>query len=138
MKLLVTGSRDYSDSQTMFRVLGGLARQFDVQEIIHGGAKGADVMAGDWACCFGIPVRVFRADWAKYGKAAGPVRNTFMLAEGQPDLVVAFSSGHDLTPGTRSMVAKAVAARVRTYVVIDGALYTHDGHAVVLDLEGAL
>lgn len=115
----------------MFAVLGKLNDKYEIDLLMHGAAKGADVMAGDWACSYGIPVRRFPADWSK-GVSGGPIRNQLMLAEGKPDLVVAFPNGPlRLSKGTLDMVTKAVNARVDVLVVdIDGSLYTHDGFPV--------
>ena len=71
--------------------------------IIHGGAKGADTLANEFALENNIPVSVFPANWVKYGKAAGVIRNTQMLEEGKPNLVLAFPGG----PGTRNMCMQA-------------------------------
>lgn len=79
-----------------------------VAAVIHGDAKGADKASGRWALEQGIPVYAFPADWQKHGRAAGPIRNLQMLAEGQPDLVVAFPGGR----GTGDMVARAMAAGI--------------------------
>lgn len=130
MRLLVCGSRTFSDYLTLEQVLDDLSRDREfITEVIHGGAKGADEMAGDWASDHGASVRRFDAEWEEHGKAAGPIRNKRMLTEGQPDLVVAFPDGPlRLTKGTLNMVTQSVAAGVDVVVVdIDGRLYTHDG-----------
>lgn len=74
-----------------------------VHKIIHGGARGADALAGEWAECFGVPFRVFPANWDRDGKAAGPIRNQRMIDEGKPDLVIVFPGGR----GTADMVMRA-------------------------------
>lgn len=51
----------------------------------------------------------FPADWDKYGKRAGYLRNVQMLDEGKPDLVVAFPGGK----GTAMMVKLAKERGVR-------------------------
>jgi hypothetical protein len=81
--------------------------------IIHGAAKGADTLAGRWAKEFNIPVLVFPADWKKYGRRAGPIRNAQMLSEGKPNLVVAFPGGR----GTANMVGLSQKAGVPVYAV---------------------
>jgi ABC-type Fe3+-hydroxamate transport system substrate-binding protein len=53
-----------------------------------------------------------RAEWEKYGKRAGPVRNRQML-ELKPDGVVAFDTGG---PGTRDMITAAQEAGVPVYL----------------------
>ena len=76
--------------------------------IIAGGARGIDTMAIDWAVVNWCPFKEFPADWNKYGKRAGYLRNKQMLEEGHPDLVVAFPGGK----GTTMMVQIAEAAGV--------------------------
>lgn len=56
----------------------------------------------------GINRTVFKADWSKDGRKAGPVRNSVMLSVGKPDLVIAFPGGR----GTADMVRKAKAKGV--------------------------
>ena len=70
-------------------------------------------MAEDWAKVRGIECVVFHADRAKYGRAAGPIRNQQMLDEGRPTLVVAFPDGR----GTADMVRRARSAGVEVIEV---------------------
>lgn len=72
--------------------------------IIHGGATGADTCADDWCVInFHTNVRVYPADWNKYGKRAGIIRNIEMLDKETPDMVLAFPGG----VGTAHMVREA-------------------------------
>lgn len=85
--------------------------------VIHGGATGADSLAGRWALDNAVEQSVFsvsKADWDKHGKAAGPLRNARMLAEGKPNLVVAFPGGR----GTEDMKRRARAAGVEVREVL--------------------
>lgn len=117
MRVLICGSRDYDDRKTMLW-FAGLFKNGDV--LIEGGAKGADTLArltvealGYW-----VPVEEYPANWEKYGRAAGPIRNKQMLEEGKPDVVLAFpSKSLEESKGTRNMVEQAVKAGVPTYVV---------------------
>lgn len=102
--LLVCGGRDFGSMNLLYQTLGDfLIAHPDVDSLIHGGAKGADVMAGFWANKIRLPVRVFEADWARDGNAAGPRRNQRMLDLGRPSYVVAFPGG----VGTADMVRRA-------------------------------
>lgn len=78
--------------------------------IIAGGARGADNAAVDWAIVSHAPFTEYHADWEKYGKNAGPVRNQYMLDEGKPDIVLAFPSKN--SRGTWDMVRRAEKAGV--------------------------
>ncbi len=108
-KVLVCGGRDFDDHDGLYHVMDALAFGLGISLIIHGGARGADSLAGKYGREHGIPVSVYPADWNAHGRAAGPIRNAKMLAESQPDLVVAFPGGR----GTADMVARAKAAGVK-------------------------
>jgi hypothetical protein len=59
----------------------------------------------------------YPAQWHKYGRAAGPIRNQQMLAEGKPDLVLAFHDDIDGSRGTKDMVNRARRAGVKVEVI---------------------
>ena len=112
MRVLVCGGRDFSDAITLGSWLGGIHKNSGpITLLIEGGSRGADRMARKFAEWRGIPVRTFRAEWNKHGRAAGMIRNARMLAEGKPDLVVAFPGGR----GTADMIKRARAAGVRVF-----------------------
>lgn len=106
--VLVTGGRDYDNKRTLFRTLDQVHAIDPIALLIHGGANGADSLAGAWARERGVPYKVYAAYWKRDGNAAGPIRNQRMLVEGEPDLVVKFLGGR----GTADMVRKATAAGV--------------------------
>ena len=109
MRVLVCGGRDFANVDHAWNALAWLADQRGgFSTIIHGGAPGADTIAGDFGKRRHLKVAVYRADWRKYGKQAGPIRNQKMLDQGKPDLVVAFQGGK----GTADMVARATAAGI--------------------------
>ena len=88
LKVLVTGHRDFSDTELFDYQMAPIYEQ-GITHVIHGGASGADALADAWARRHGIqPVRC-DALWTSFGKYAGPRRNRAMLAL-NPDLVVAF------------------------------------------------
>ncbi len=103
MKVLVCGGRDFSDRVLMGNVLKSLHLDWGLGTIIEGDCSGADRLAGEWARHNGVKNQKFPADWQKYGRAAGPMRNQKMLDEGQPDLVVAFPGGK----GTADMIDRS-------------------------------
>jgi len=115
MRILFCGDRHWSNYKIICDVMADLDPDVDV--VIEGGAKGADILAAAAADYFDIPVLTFPADWKKYGRAAGPVRNTQMLTEGKPDMVLAFHDDIDSSKGTRNMVeqAKKKGIPVRVY-----------------------
>jgi hypothetical protein len=107
-RVLVCGGRNFTDAASVERVLFDLHADVPISVIIHGDYRGADTLAKRWAYRVGIPHLPFPANWKVSGAAAGPIRNSRMLHEGKPDLVVAFPGGY----GTADMVAKAERAGV--------------------------
>jgi hypothetical protein len=83
--------------------------------VIHGAAVGADSIAGHIAHELGLAVEPYPADWDRYGKAAGHIRNRQMLAA-KPDRVLAFSKNISVSRGTSHMVKIAQAAGIPTEV----------------------
>jgi hypothetical protein len=108
MNVLVCGGRDYSDWQMVINTLANIRRTRGIRVLMHGGAPGADSLADKWGRLANVAMEVYKADWKKHGKAAGPMRNERMLKTGKPDLVVAFPGGR----GTADMVSRAKAAGV--------------------------
>jgi YspA, cpYpsA-related SLOG family len=115
MRVLVCGSRNYTDAAAIDRYLDGLK---EVTLVIEGGALGADRLAREWAIRHGVPFLTFEADWQTYGRSAGPIRNTVMLEEGKPDLAGAFPTDGRLAQsrGTRNMVEKLRRAGVPLHI----------------------
>lgn len=111
MKVLVCGSRHFND----FGLLENVLKDLDITVLIEGEARGADLLARRYAEGRGIPVNAFPALWDKHGKAAGPIRNTQMLAEGKPDLVVAFRGPN--SRGTKHMIEISQKAGVPVKVI---------------------
>lgn len=108
-RVLVCGGRDFSDKEFLFDTLFASQDQYGpFCLLMHGGARGADYYAGQFALAHKIPLWVFAADWQRDGKAAGPIRNRRMLVEGKPELVIAFPGGR----GTANMIEQAKAAAV--------------------------
>lgn len=110
MRLLVCGGRDFSDRK-LFRVT--MESKQGIKLIIHGGAKGADTLADQWAKKYAIPVVRMDALWDAHGKQAGGLRNQAMLDLLHPDAVLAFPGGN----GTADMVRRAEKAGLPVQVI---------------------
>jgi YspA, cpYpsA-related SLOG family len=109
MKVLVCGGRDFEDWSLLSAEMTRVQGEHKIEAIIHGGARGADAMAGEFANTNNIREMMFEADWEKHGRKAGPMRNQQMIDEGKPDLVVAFPGGR----GTADMVRRARMAGIK-------------------------
>jgi hypothetical protein len=124
VRLLVCGSRDWTDRATLERVLDDVVTDvehhfYERPTIVQGEARGADSLAREWAESRGLRVEGFPADWSR-GKGAGFARNRAMLESGI-DGVVAFSTSWPATPGTAHMCRLAYeVGLVVTFVTPDG------------------
>lgn len=120
MRILICGSRGWHDPDPIEAVIAGydiLAEGGNEKlTVIQGGARGADTLAKTLAKSWGCNTITVEADWDRYGKAAGPIRNKKMLDDHDPNVVWAFRTTGK-SSGTDDMVKQAKARGVKTYVV---------------------
>jgi len=88
--------------------------------VIEGEATGADTLARETAKLLDLPFEPYPAQWEKYGRAAGPIRNSQMLLEGKPNAVVAFHTNLAQSKGTANMVNQARKAGLPVWTCEDG------------------
>ena len=106
MKIVIGGSRTYTDYKAFSEALDGVLTDIPKNEItiLSGHCKVVDAMAERYAAEHKINLRVYPAEWSIYGRAAGPVRNRRMVEN--CDLVIAFWDGS--SKGTRSLIDYAI------------------------------
>jgi hypothetical protein len=76
MKTIIAGSRiitKYEDVLEAISLVG-----WNITEVVSGGAKGVDKFGERYAEDHKIPLKRFPADWNKYGRGAGVIRNNDM------------------------------------------------------------
>ena len=82
-----------------------------VLRLLHGGARGADRLIDYAARSLAWPVQVIPAEWGRYGRAAGPLRNGLMLRRALEAAIPAQASVLVVTfpgaAGTASLVRQA-------------------------------
>lgn len=120
MKLIIAGGRSRRLTHEDIKLLDEIYQQEDVTTVISGDCHGVDREAAEWAERKNIFVWREPAQWAKYGRRAGPIRNEKMAE--MADAVVLFPGG----VGTNSMfqIAKKYKLRIYDYRHIDeGKLY---------------
>lgn len=100
MNVLICGGRNFSDESIIATVIRALSPD-DI--VIHGGAKGADLLADSFARASGIHTARVDALWGIHGPGAGPIRNGIMLTRLNPDVVIAFPGGR----GTKDCIKQA-------------------------------
>lgn len=105
-RVMVTGSRGWTDKDAICTALDNLLRRLGPFELMHGGAEGADITAYWWALDHAgeIVGRSYLPDYRLHGASAPHVRNDHMLK--QADYVIAFWDGK--SRGTKSVIAKAI------------------------------
>jgi hypothetical protein len=113
-KVIIAGSRHFTDFEFVrktvddFLVIAGI----EVEEIVSGGARGIDALGERYAREHDYPLKRFPADWERYGRAAGSIRNK-QMAE-YADVLIAFSSGGK---GTKNMINQMVMQRKHRHIV---------------------
>ena len=107
MRVLVCGDRGWTDTTMIYDVLNFLHPQV----VIEGHARGADSAAHRWAIESRVTLVCRPAEWSRFGRAAGSLRNRRMLAD-QPDLVIAFHDRIEFSKGTADMLMLADKANI--------------------------
>lgn len=103
MRLIIAGGRNFEDWDLFEEVMGQF-KPDNIEAVLSGHCStGADKMGERWAKRHGIPVELYPAQWDKYGKKAGFMRNNEMAADA--DALMAFWDG--VSPGTGMMIKLA-------------------------------
>jgi hypothetical protein len=111
MRLAIVGSRNFTDyyvfrqkvEQALQEWLIEENKDITVEYVISGGASGIDSLANTWANEKECKMVVHWANWAKHGKAAGPIRNSLIISDSTH--VIAFPS--KFGRGTQDSIRKA-------------------------------
>ena len=99
MKIIIAGSRSLTPSKLQIAAALNEPCWF-ATEIVSGRAQGVDMAGEIFAEANDIPIKPFPADWGKFGKRAGFLRNAEMAK--YADALLAFWDGQ--SPGTKSMI----------------------------------
>ena len=115
MLVCVCGAREWTNRAAIERELRIFKDKAEAEgetlTVMHGGARGADTIAGEVAVELGLNVKVYPARWDTLGKSAGMMRNQHMI-DLRPDVVLAFTETPLQSRGTRDMVRRAVGAGI--------------------------
>lgn len=137
MRVLITGGRDFTNAEMIYRCLDEAREALGITEIIHGAADGVDTIAGEWALDRGITQYkepVLPESWQRLGGRAGNARNSLMLRKWEPDVVIGFPGG----AGTTDMVMKARRAQIPAYMTWSakwGELVSETAHKPASDAQ---
>lgn len=99
-RICVCGGREFNNKDFIYNTLDRLltTATWDFT-IINGAASGADSLSSLWAKDRNVRLEEYPANWKKHGKAAGPIRNRYMIFLGI-DMLIAFPGG----TGTNDMI----------------------------------
>jgi hypothetical protein len=110
MKTIIAGSRTITDMAVLIEAIKDA--NFEITEIISGGARGVDSLAERYAQLIHIPSKVIDANWRLNGKLAGFVRNEEMAQ--QAEALIAIWDGQ--SKGTKHMIETAIRYHLKIYV----------------------
>lgn len=112
-KVIIAGGRDYNDyhkiSDTCDKIL-----TYDQIQIVSGKCSGVDYLGEKYAIENGYSIKEFPANWNKYKKAAGPIRNKEMAE--YADILIAFYNGK--SKGTKNMITLAKKNNLEIYIIL--------------------
>ncbi len=110
MRTIIAGGRDVTHMLYLHEALAKCGWLPTV--VICGMARGADMLGHEWATNTSTPIEEYYADWEKFGRKAGHIRNAEM--RDAAEALIALWDGH--SKGTANMINIAKAKGLRTYV----------------------
>lgn len=114
MRVIIAGSREITDYPVLLELIE--SSEWDITEVVSGGCRGVDYMGESWARDKGIPVKLFAADWAAYGRLAGEIRNQEMAR--YADALILLWDGK--SPGASCMLRESSKEGIQTHIQIYG------------------
>ena len=124
LRIIIAGSRDFNDYKLLKTSMRDILKNISLDDInkikiISGTARGADQLGERFAKQFKLEVVKFPADWNRFGKRAGYIRNEEMAKYSVKDdnygMLVAFWDGK--SRGTKHMIDLAKKHGVEIHVV---------------------
>lgn len=111
----IVGSRDFTNYRALEKFILSHLSLSQITGVVSGGARGADTLAEQFADRHNLPVKVYPADWKKFGKAAGIIRNDDIVKDS--DVLFAFPLKGSV--GTFDSIRKAYKKKIKVYVYTD-------------------
>ena len=114
MNIAIVGGRNFKNYIKMKKYIEDNLNVSQIDNIVSGGAKGADSLGRRFAEEHNISMITHLPDWDRYGKSAGFKRNPLIVADA--DTVIAFWDGK--SKGTKDTITLAREAGKFVQVVI--------------------
>jgi YspA, cpYpsA-related SLOG family len=112
LKTIIAGSRLLTDERLVFEAVE--ASGFTITEVVSGNAPGVDWSGEAWGKANGVSVRIFRAEWNRFGHGAGPRRNRQMVE--YAEALIAIPHPTQDSRGTLNVIRQAEAKGLRVFV----------------------
>ena len=119
IRCIIAGSRNFTYYQMLEK---NVMRVFEREhisnpQIISGHARGTDMLGELFAHEHYLDLKIFPAQWEKYGKSAGSIRNNDMAtyASEENGMLIAFWDGK--SKGTHNMIDTAKKHGLTVYVI---------------------
>jgi hypothetical protein len=114
MRVIIAGGRDIRGvmaNRLVEAAISACGWDNEITEVVHGNAVGIDT-AADHVCSERWPVIPVPAEWDKYGRSAGPIRNKKMAD--MADALIAIWDGN--SRGTKNMIETAKKKGLKVFV----------------------
>jgi hypothetical protein len=131
IRIIIAGGRDFDDYKLLksetFRIMREIAQKLTGKQtlnkqfltIVSGMANGADKLGAQLAKDFELKLQEFPANWDRYGRRAGYMRNVDMaefVSESEVHgVLIAFWDGE--SKGTKHMIDTAKKKNIETHIV---------------------
>lgn len=113
MRVIIAGSREGISYEQVVASISSCPLRFSITEVVSGFAtRGVDLYGEKWAKVNRLPVKRFPAQWIKFGRRAGFVRNLEMAR--YADALIAIWNG--TSRGTKHMIETARKKGLIVYV----------------------
>ena len=110
MRTIIAGSRIATKFSYILKAID--QAPWTPSVVLSGRARGADELGEKWATRTNIPVEWFPADWNKFGKGAGYIRNAEMANKAEA-LIVLWDGE---SKGTKNMIDLAKIKGLKVFI----------------------
>jgi hypothetical protein len=113
-RVIIAGGRDFKDYDFLKQKCDKILTNLTNITIISGHAKGADQLGEKYAKERGYELELYPADWNRYNKRAGPIRNEEM-AKVATHLIAFWDN---VSPGTKNMIDLANQYKLKVRIIL--------------------
>jgi len=115
--VLITGDRNFPVTSSAIKTIVNQCKTLGLT-IVHGDCPtGADNIASKLCDELKVPQKKYPAEWSKYGKGAGPIRNQQMIDNEKPVICYAFHDTIALSKGTKDTINRVLKAKIVIFLI---------------------